>query len=310
MAEIRLRHLNREYILKRTQETDELEADIARLQELLNSPAKLKKVIMEELSAVAKQYGEARRSEILYETAEAAEDEPPEMPDYPVTVFYTREGYFKKITPQSLRMSGEQKLKEGDEIDTQLETRNNAELLFFTNRCQVYKCRVGDFEDGKASAMGDYIAARLSMEEGETPVYMALTTDYKGHMFFLFANGKAAKVPMESYATRQNRRKLLNAFSDKSPLVYAAYLREECELAIYTSAGRLLLVHSAQVPAKQTKNTAGVNVITLKKNQSITLARRAERVELADPHRYRVRTLPAAGALLRAQDTAEQLKLE
>ena len=310
VAEIRLRHLNREYILKRTQETDELEADIARLQELLNSPAKLKKVIMEELSAVAKQYGEARRSEILYETAEAAEDEPPEMPDYPVTVFYTREGYFKKITPQSLRMSGEQKLKEGDEIDTQLETRNNAELLFFTNRCQVYKCRVGDFEDGKASAMGDYIAARLSMEEGETPVYMALTTDYKGHMFFLFANGKAAKVPMESYATRQNRRKLLNAFSDKSPLVYAAYLREECELAIYTSAGRLLLVHSAQVPAKQTKNTAGVNVITLKKNQSITLARRAERVELADPHRYRVRTLPAAGARLRAQDTAEQLKLE
>ena len=294
VAEIRLRHLNREYILKRTQETDELEADIARLQELLNSPAKLKKVIMEELSAVAKQYGEARRSEILYETAEAAEDEPPEMPDYPVTVFYTREGYFKKITPQSLRMSGEQKLKEGDEIDTQLETRNNAELLFFTNRCQVYKCRVGDFEDGKASAMGDYIAARLSMEEGETPVYMALTTDYKGHMFFLFANGKAAKVPMESYATRQNRRKLLNAFSDKSPLVYAAYLREECELAIYTSAGRLLLVHSAQVPAKQTKNTAGVNVITLKKNQSITLARRAERVELADPHRYRVRCPPRA----------------
>lgn len=311
VAEIRLRHLNREYILKRTQETDELEAEIARLQELLNSPAKLKKVIIEELSAVAKQYGEPRRSEILYEAAEAEYEEPAdEMPDYPVTVFYTREGYFKKITPQSLRMSGEQKLKEGDAIDVQIETRNNAELLFFTNKCQVYKCRVGDFDDGKASVMGDYIAARLSMEEGESPVYMALTTDYKGHMFFLFANGKAAKVPMESYATRQNRRKLLNAFSDKSPLVYAAYLHDECELAIYTSAGRLLLVHSAQVPAKQTKNTAGVNVITLKKNQSITLARRAERVELADPHRYRVRTLPAAGALLRAQDTAEQLKLE
>ena len=311
VAEIRLRHLNREYILKRTQETGDLEADIARLKELLNSPAKLKKVIIGELTAVAKQYGEPRRSEIIYETAEAEDDEPAaEMPDYPVTVFYTREGYFKKITPQSLRMSGEQKLKEGDEIEAQIETRNNAELLFFTNKCQVYKCRVGDFDDGKASVMGDYIAARLSMEEGEAPVYMALTTDYKGHMFFLFANGKAAKVPMESYATKQNRRKLLNAFSDKSPLVYAAYLHDECELAIYTSAGRLLLVHSAQVPAKQTKNTAGVNVITLKKNQSITLARRAERVELADPHRFRVRTLPAAGALLRAQDTAEQLKLE
>ncbi len=311
VAEIRLRHLNREYILKRTQEIESLEQEIARLNDLLGSPAKLKKVIIEELAAVAKQYGEPRRSEILYEAAGEDDDEPgEEMPDYPVTVFYTREGYFKKITPQSLRMSGEQKLKEGDAVEVQLETRNNAELLFFTSKCQVYKCRVGDFEDSKASVLGDYIPARLGMEEGETPVYMALTTDYKGHMLFLFANGKAAKVPMESYATKQNRRKLLNAFSDKSPLVYAAYLHDECELAIYTSAGRLLLVHSAQVPAKQTKNTAGVNVITLKKNQSITLARRAERVELADPHRYRVRTLPAAGALLRAQDTAEQLQLE
>ena len=302
VAEIKLRHLNREYILRRTQETTDLEADIARLKDILNSPAKIKRVIIDELAAVAKQYGEPRRSEILYE-AELPEDEDEDegMPDYPVTVFYTREGYFKKITPQSLRMSGEQKLKEGDEI--------TAELLFFTSKCQVYKCRVGDFDDGKASVMGDYIAARLGMEEGETPVYMALTTDYKGHMFFLFANGKAAKVPMESYATKQNRRKLLNAFSDKSPLVYAAHLHEECELAIYTSAGRMLLVNSAQVPAKQTKNTAGVNVVTLKKNQSIIHVRRAANLELTDPHRYRVRTLPAAGAILRGEDTAEQMQL-
>ena len=203
VAEIKLRHLNREYILRRTQETTDLEADIARLKDILNSPAKIKRVIIDELAAVAKQYGEPRRSEILYE-AELPEDEDEDegMPDYPVTVFYTREGYFKKITPQSLRMSGEQKLKEGDEITVQMETKNNAELLFFTSKCQVYKCRVGDFDDGKASVMGDYIAARLGMEEGETPVYMALTTDYKGHMFFLFANGKAAKVPMESYATK------------------------------------------------------------------------------------------------------------
>ena len=310
VAEIKLRHLNREYILRRTQETTDLEADIARLKDILNSPAKIKRVIIDELAAVAKQYGEPRRSEILYE-AELPEDEDEDegMPDYPVTVFYTREGYFKKITPQSLRMSGEQKLKEGDEITVQMETKNNAELLFFTSKCQVYKCRVGDFDDGKASVMGDYIAARLGMGEGETPVYMALTTDYKGHMFFLFANGKAAKVPMESYATKQNRRKLLNAFSDKSPLVYAAHLHEECELAIYTSAGRMLLVNSAQVPAKQTKNTAGVNVVTLKKNQSIIHVRRAANLELADPHRYRVRTLPAAGAILRGEDTAEQMQL-
>ena len=310
VAEIKLRHLNREYILRRTQETTDLEADIARLKDILNSPAKIKRVIIDELAAVAKQYGEPRRSEILYE-AELPEDEDEDegMPDYPVTVFYTREGYFKKITPQSLRMSGEQKLKEGDEITVQMETKNNAELLFFTSKCQVYKCRVGDFDDGKASVMGDYIAARLGMEEGETPVYMALTTDYNCHMFFLFANGKAAKVPMESYATKQNRRKLLNAFSDKSPLVYAAHLHEECELAIYTSAGRMLLVNSAQVPAKQTKNTAGVNVVTLKKNQSIIHVRRAANLELTDPHRYRVRTLPAAGAILRGEDTAEQMQL-
>ncbi|MEG2842837.1 MAG: DNA gyrase subunit A, partial [Ruthenibacterium sp.] len=310
VAEIKLRHLNREYILKRTQEISELEAEILRLKEILDSPAKIKKLIVDELAAVAKKYGEARRSEIIYEDTmpeEEAEDDT--MPDYPVTVFYTREGYFKKITPQSLRMSGEQKLKEGDVITRQIETKNNAELLFFTSACQVYKCRVGDFEDGKASAMGDYIAARLGMDDGEIPLYMALTSDYKGSMLFLFANGKVAKVPLESYATKQNRKKLLNAFSDKAPLAHMEYLQEETELAIETSAGRLLLVGTAQIPAKLTKNTAGVNVITLKKNHTITSVRHADTMELANPHRYRVRTLPAAGAILRAEDLAEQTQL-
>ena len=310
VAEIKLRHLNREYILKRTAETEELEKAITALRELLNSPAKIKRVIIGELAEVAKKYGQPRRSEILYDvSADVEEEEEDTMPDYPVSVFFTREGYFKKITPQSLRMSGEQKLKEGDAITVQLETTNGAELLFFTSRCQVYKCRAGDFADGKASVLGDYIPARLGMEEGEVPVYMAVTADYKGHMFFLFENGKAAKVPMSAYATKNNRKKLVSAFSDKSPLAYAAYLREEAELAIATSAGRLLLVHSAQVPEKQTKNTAGVNVLTLKKNQHIAWARRAANLELADPHRYRVRTLPAAGAILRESDMAEQMTL-
>ena len=310
VAEIKLRHLNREYILRRTQETTDLEADIARLKDILNSPAKIKRVIIDELAAVAKQYGEPRRSEILYE-AELPEDEDEDegMPDYPVTVFYTREGYFKKITPQSLRMSGEQKLKEGDEITVQMETKNNAELLFFTSKCQVYKCRVGDFDDGKASVMGDYIAARLGMEEGETPVYMALTTDYKGHMFFLFANGKAAKVPMESYATKQNRKKLLKAYSDKEELSAMLYLPEPAEIAIRTTGGRLLLVGSAQISEKATRDTQGVAVLTLKRNQKIESVRLADGLELADPHRYRVRTLPAAGALVRSEDTVEQLTL-
>ena len=310
VAEIKLRHLNREYILKRTQEISELEADIARLQDILSSPSKIKKIIIEELQNVVKKYGEARRSEILYEAEDEEEAEEEDvMADYPVTVFYTREGYFKKITPLSLRMSGEQKLKDGDKIITQLETKNNAELLFFTTKQQVYKCRVGDFDDTKASVMGEYIAARLGMEEGETPVYMALTTDYKGYMFFLFANGKGAKVNMESYATKQNRKKLINAFSDKSALVYAEYLHEEVELAIRSTAGRMLLVNSAQIPPKTTKNTAGVNVITLKKNQHIDSVRHADELELTDPHRYRMRTLPAAGAIIRTDDTAEQISL-
>ncbi len=310
VAEIKLRHLNREYILKRTEEISELAADIQKLREILDSPAKIRKIIIEELQTVIKKYGEARRSEIVYEDSLPEEEEELEaMPDYPVTVFFTREGYFKKITPQSLRMSGEQKLKEGDAVLVQQETQNNVELLFFTNKCQVYKCRAGDFEDGKASVMGDFIPARLGMEDGEEPVYMALITDYKGFMLFLFQNGKGAKVPLESYATKQNRKKLLNAFSDKAPLAWCECLREDCELAIATTAGRLLLVNTAQIPAKQTKNTAGVNVITLKKNQSIENVRHIEQMELANPHRYRVRTLPATGATLRAEDTAEQIQL-
>ena len=308
VAEIKLRHLNREYILKRTEEIEDLEAEIARLQEILNSPAKIRRIIMDELAAVAKKYGEPRRCRIVYDLPDEEEDAGEDaMPDYPVTVFFTREGYFKKITPQSLRMSGEQKLKEGDKIITQVETRNNMWLLFFTNRCQVYKCRAGDFADGKASLMGEFVPAALGMEPDEAPVYMAITEEYKGHMLFFFDNGKCAKVPMDSYATKQNRKKLLKAYSDKAPLVQALQLAEETELAIQTSAGRLLLVGTAQIPAKQTRDTAGVAVITLKKNQTITSIRPASELELANPHRYRVRTLPAAGALLRAEDTAEQM---
>ena len=308
VAEIKLRHLNREYILKRTEEIEDLEAEIARLQEILNSPAKIRRIIMDELAAVAKKYGEPRRCRIVYDLPDEEEESGEDaMPDYPVTVFFTREGYFKKITPQSLRMSGEQKLKEGDKIIAQVETRNNVWLLFFTNRCQVYKCRAGDFADGKASLMGEFVPAALGMEPDEAPVYMAITEEYKGYMLFFFDNGKCAKVPMESYATKQNRKKLLKAYSDKAPLVQALQLAEETELAIQTSAGRLLLVGTAQIPAKQTRDTAGVAVITLKKNQTITSIRPASELELANPHRYRVRTLPAAGALLRAEDTAEQM---
>lgn len=309
VAEIKLRHLNREYILRRTEEISSLEDDIADLREILEKPTRIKKIIIAELQEVRKKYGQPRRTEILYEIPGGADDEDgaEEMPDYPVTVFYTEEGYFKKITPQSLRMSNEQKLKEGDALRCQIETKNNVNLLFFTNKAQVYKCRAGEFDDTKASVLGEYIPARMGMEDGELPLYMALTEDFKGYMVFFFENGKAAKIPMESYQTKQNRRKLLAAFNDKSPVVHMEYLPEEAELAVTTSAGRMLLVHSTQIPEKATRTTVGVAVVTLKKNVRIESVRRADVLELSDPHRYRVRTLPATGALVKADDIAEQI---
>ena len=239
----------------------------------------------------------------------AVEFEEETLPDYPVHVFFTQEGYFKKITPASLRMSGEQKLKEGDAVVVQVESHNTAEAMFFTNKYQVYKCRVGDFEDGKASVIGDYLPARLGMDEGEVPLRMVLTDTYAGFMLFLFENGKAAKVPLASYATKQNRKKLVNAYSDKAPLFWLDGFLEEQEIALQTTGGRMLLVNTAQIAQKTTKNTAGVNVITLKKGQKLASVRRAMEFEIKDEHRYRVRSLPAVGAPLRAEDVAEQISL-
>ena len=310
VAEIKLRHLNREYILKRTEEISELEDAIADLEDILKRPARINKIIMNELAEVAKKYGKPRKCEILYEIPDADdEDEGEEIPDYPVTLFYTRDGYFKKITPQSLRMSGEQKLKDGDEIVATMEATNAVELLFFTNHHQVYKSRAADFADGKASVLGDYVASRLGMEDGEVPIYMAVTKDYAGHMLFFFQNGKCAKVPLASYETKQNRKKLLKAYSDKAELACMMQMTEEAELAIYTTGNRLLLAGSALIPAKTTRDTAGVNVVNLKKNQRISKVQVADGLELATPHRFRVRSLPAAGALLRQEDTSEQLTM-
>ena len=310
VAEIRLRHLNREYILKRTGEIEALKNEIADLNDILAKPARIRRIIIQELTAVAKKYGQPRRSEVLYDLpAEEADAGEEAVPDYPVTVFFTREGYLKKITPQSLRSAGAHKLKEGDEIVVQAEARNNLEALFFTDRHQVYKTRLAEFEDGKVGQMGVYLPTRLGMEEGENPIAMVLTSDYSGWMLFFFASGKCAKVPLASYATKQNRRKLLRAYSDKEPLAALLFLPEEQEVAVRTSAGRLLLVGSAQIAEKATRDSQGVAVVTLKKNQTITSVRPAAGLDLADPHRYRVRTLPALGALLRGDDIAEQTTL-
>ena len=310
VAEIKLRHLNREYILKRTEEIEELENAIEDLRDILNRPARINKIIMRELADVAKKYGKPRRCEILYELPAAEVEEPEQqVPDYPVNLFFTREGYFKKITPQSLRMSGEQKLKDGDEVLFTCEATNSVELLFFTNHHQVYKSHAYDFADSKASVMGDYVASSLGMDEGEFPLYMVVTPDYKGWMLFFFKSGKCAKVPLSSYETKQNRRKLLKAYSDKDQLAFMRYLPEETELAIFTSNNRLLLAATALIPEKATRDSAGVNVVTLKKNAKITRITPSDTLELTDAHRYRVRTLPATGAIIRADDTVEQLTL-
>ena len=310
VAEIKLRHLNREYILKRTGEIEQLEKDIADLNDVLAKPARIRRIIINELNDVAKKYGKPRCSEILYDLPEedaAAEEEA--VPDYPVTVFFTREGYFKKIPPQSLRTAGAHKLKEGDEIIQQLETRNNVEALFFTDKQQVYKVRLAELEDGKVAQMGIFIPGRLGMDEGENVLSMVITGDYSGFMLFFFASGKCAKIPLSSYATKQNRRKLLKAYSDKEPLAMMLYLPEETELAIRTSASRMLLVGTAQIAAKTTRDSQGVAVVTLKKNQTIASVVPADSLELANPHRYRVRSLPATGALIRAEDEGEQMSL-
>ena len=309
VAEIKLRHLNREYILKRTSEIEQLEKDIADLNDVLARPTRIRRIIISELNEVAKKYGQPRRSEILYDLPEDDGGQEEAVPDYPVTVFFTREGYLKKIPPQSLRTAGAHKLKEGDEILQQVETRNNVEALFFTDQQQVYKVRLAELEDGKVAQMGIFIPGRLGMDEGENILAMILTGDYSGFMYFFFASGKCAKIPLASYATKQNRRKLLKAYCDKEPLAVMLYRAEEGELAIRTSAGRMLLVGTAQIASKATRDSQGVAVVTLKKNQHIESVVPADTLELANPHRYRVRSLPAAGALLRAEDEGEQMSL-
>lgn len=310
VAEIKLRHLNREYILKRTEDIDRLEKEIAAMEDILAHRRKIQQIIIGELRDVIEKYSQPRRSELIYAADVVVEEEEEDTPDYPVHLFLTRDGYFKKITPLSLRMSGEQKRKDGDEITQTMESTNSRELLFFTNRCQVYKAKVSDFDDTKASVLGDFVPAKLGMEEGESVVYMAVTKDYSGFMLFFFENGKVAKVELSAYETKTNRKKLVKAYSDKSPLAAARFIAEDCELVLQSSAGRLLLLHTGAIAPKTTKDTIGVAVMTLKRGQKLLRVRDYREGEFAKPHRYRTKNLPAAGALPSAEDEGEQLALK
>lgn len=310
VAEIKLRYLNREYILKRTKDLEDLEKEIAELDEILKSKARIKTIIVKELKSIAEKYGQPRKSIIIYDDVARYEEETVEIPDYPVNLFFTKEGYFKKITPQSLRMSGEQKLKDGDEIIQELEFTNNCDLLFFTDKCQVYKAKADDFAQTKASVLGDYVAAKLGFDEGENAVKMVVTKDYKGMLLFAFENGKAAKVPLESYATKTNRKKLTGAYSDKSPLVGLLYIPEDEEVLFKASSGNMLLIHTGALALKTTRSTQGVAVLKPKKGHRLFSIERYKDGTFTNPKRYRTGSLPARGALPVNDDSKdEQLSL-
>ena len=310
VAEIKLRHLNREYILKKTEDIEKLRAEIEDMEDILASRSRVKKIIVNELSDVVKNYDKPRRSEIIYTSDIDDESEPDEeIPNYPVTLFFTKEGYFKKITPQSLRMSGEQKLKENDEIIETVEAANNTELLFFTDKCRVYKAKAADFDDSKASVLGDYVASKLEMEPDENAVYMAGTTDYKGFMLFFFENGKLAKIDLSAYETKTNRKKLIKAYCEKFPVVNMFCVTEDKEYVMKSTSGRILLLNTGAIAVKMTKDSMGVSVMTLKKGHRVSSVKEYTDGEFVKPARYRTRTLPAAGATLSADDVGEQLTL-
>ena len=308
VAEIKLRNINKEYILKRTRETDALRDEIDDLEDLLNSPKRVKKVIVEELNAAAKKYGETRRTSIVYPheiTSYTPEEEQKE--EYPVTVFLSREGYFKKITPASLRMNSEQKFKEGDVLRQSFETTSNAEAMFFTDHCQVYKTRLGEFDDAKASVLGDYLPTKLKMDAGENVIFMVLPgVDYAGSLLFFYENGKVARIEMKAYQTASNRRKLTGAYSDKSPLACIRRLDEDCELAVYSNEPRCLIFHTALLAPKTTRSAQGVAVMTLKPKYHLETVLLSEETSITNRTRYRVRAIPAAGALVREEDSEDQ----
>ena len=307
VAEIKLRNINKEYILKQTRAIDDLEKEIAELQDTLNSSRKLKNLIIKELKSVADKYGQDRKTEIVYETQQMdAEEEEEDIPDYPVTVFVSKEGYLKKITAQSLRMSGEQKFKEGDSLAFSRETTNRAEILVFTDQFQCYKSRLSDFEDGKASLLGDYLPQKLGMDPGENVLQVIFPGDYKGFILFFFENGKAAKVPLSAYETKTNRRRLTGAYSDKSPLKTAMALDTDVQLVVYTTDQRAAVISTAQLLPKTTRNTIGVSVITLKKKASLSHAVPLTESGIANVSRYRTKNLPTAGALLKEEDSPDK----
>ena len=307
VADIRLRNINKEYILKRVEETSTLEDEIADLKDIIDKPSRIKKIISDELADVKKKYATPRRTEIIYEYQAAVEAEPEDdTPDYPVHLFLSKEGYLKKITPQSLRMASEQKYKEGDGPSQSWEANNKDEIIVFTDKQQCYKARLSDFADTKASVLGDYLPTKLGFDEGESVVWACLPGDYSAHLLFFFENGKAARVELSGYQTQTRRRRLTGAYSDKSPLVTVLMLKEDYEVAVTSTEGRCVVFHTASLNPKSTRATQGVNVMTLKPKYKVETARPLTETPIVNVSRYRARSLPIAGALLKEEDRGEE----
>ena len=306
VADIRLRNINKEYILRRTQEVDELQAEIADLEDLVSSPKRIKKQITQELTEVKKKYATPRRTEIVYDHQSQTEAAPEdETPDYPVHLFLSRESYLKKITPQSLRMASDQKYKDGDGPFLQWEANNRDELLVFTDRQQCYKTRLSDFDDTKASVLGDYLPTKLAMDQEERPLWACIPGDYSGNLLFFFDNGKVARVELSAYQTQTRRKKLTGAYSDKAPLVTAFLVREDFEAAVYTTEGRCMIFHTSALNPKTTRTTQGVNIMTLKPKYRVEKVLPLDQTSIVNLARYRARSLPVNGALLKEEDRGE-----
>lgn len=306
VADIRLRNINKEYILKRTDEISNLEGEIERLEGILSSQKKVKAVIKKELQNIVKEYETPRRSDIVYDTDIEEYNEEEHIEDYPVTVFLSNEGYFKKITPQSLRMSGEQKYKEGDGLRTSFEATNRSELLVFTNKQQVYKTRVSEFADMKASVLGSYLPSVLKMDEDENVIWVLDPKNYSGSVVFFYENGKASRISLSAYATKTNRKKLTGAYSDKSPLMSIVQLDGDVQIAVVSTEDRAIVFPSELISEKTSRSAQGVNVMTLKKRYTVKSAAKLEDTNIKNVSRYRVKTLPAAGALLKPEDKGEE----
>lgn len=307
VAEIKLRHLNKEYILKRTGEIEQLEKDIAEMQDILANEKKIGKIIISELEDVKKKYGQPRKTQFIYAGDIEEESVEEEVPDYPVNLFLTKSGYFKKITPLSLRMGGEQKFKEGDTMAFSIETTNRADILFFSDKSQVYKAKASQFQDTKASNLGEFIPAKLGFDEGENLASMAVTLDYSETLLFFFENGKVAKVPINAYETKLNRKKLSNAYSDKNPLVKMIEIKDNTDILIKSTSGKALVFNSGMILPKTTKNTIGVAVMTLKSKSKVESAYIVTEELAPDVEKYRAKNIPAAGSYARDLEDYEQL---